>query len=173
MQDKLIQMTGVLALVIAALGYLALRGWRGAVIAQQKLLPALPEVPQLGASDTLFDCQYVVTTVADEPLNRVKAHGLGHRGKAQVRFAQAATDLQPAFLVIERTGEQTLAIAADRLVDVALTNATLDRAVEKDGLVRVRWTENGHSFDTYLRVMNSDLRQQLMALPTSTQAKTA
>lgn len=173
MQDKLIQMTGVLALVIAALGYLALRGWRGAVIAQQKLLPALPEVPQLTGADELFDCQYVVTTVADEPLNRVKAHGLGHRGKAQVHFAQASTDFRPAYLVIERTGEHTLAIAVERLIDIALTNATLDRAVEKDGLVRLRWAANDQSFDTYLRVMNSDLRQQLMALPTSTQAKTA
>lgn len=173
MQDKLIQMTGVLALVIAALGYLALRGWRGAVIAQQKLLPALPEVPQRSSSEAAFDCQYVVTTVADEPLNRVKVHGLGHRGKAQIRFAQAATEVQPAFLVIERTGEQTLAVAVERLIDIALTNATLDRAVEKDGLVRVRWTANDHSFDTYLRVMNSDLRQRLMVLPTSTQAKTA
>jgi len=32
MRDQLLQMTGVLALVIAALGYLALRSWRGAII---------------------------------------------------------------------------------------------------------------------------------------------
>ena len=171
MRDQLLQMTGVLALVIAALGYLALRSWRGAIITQQRMLPALPAVPATADRTGAFECQYVVSTIAGEPLNRIKAHGLGHRGKALVSFVPA--DGNRLTVVVDRVGEATLAIAEGSIVSVELASATLDRAVEKDGLVCVRWTSNATAFDTYLRVMNSELRERLLAVKTPTEAVTA
>ena len=56
-------------------------------------------------------------------------------------------------IVIDRVGEATLAIADSSIVSVELASATLDRAVEKDGLVCLRWVSTATAFDTYLRVM--------------------
>ncbi|MDE2592324.1 MAG: hypothetical protein KGL41_05665 [Actinomycetales bacterium] len=154
--QRLTEMAAVMGLVLLALGYLAIRGWRSKAASQSKVLPELPpEFPSAGPvlSSPLY---YVVTTMANEPLDRIMRFGLGNRGNAKA-------ELSAAGLVIQRSGENTLNLSASAISAIGTASATIDKAVERDGLVVVTWGVDGTNFDTYLRVLNRDFREQLLA----------
>lgn len=155
MDEKLVELGAVLALVLVALAYLAIRSWRGKAIAQSKFLPQLPSEFSLAGDLRETAASYVVTTFAGAPLERVMAHGLGNRGKATLRFSESG-------LVIERQGEKTLHLANERIYSVATATATLDRVVERDGLVVISWSTDTGKFDTYLRILNTEYREALL-----------
>lgn len=155
MNQKLVELASVLALVLLALGYLAIRSWRGKAMAHAKFLPELP-APFAAAGDSISTtASYVVTTFAGTPLERLMAHGLGNRGKAVL-------ELNDGGLVIERQGENALHLANASIVSVETATAALDRVVERDGLVVVTWSSTTNQFDTYLRILNSDFREALL-----------
>jgi hypothetical protein len=83
------------------------------------------------------------------------AHGLGNRGKATLRLSETG-------LVIERQGEKTLHLANERIFSVETATATLDRVVERDGLVVISWSTDTGKFDTYLRILNTEFREALL-----------
>ena len=68
-------------------------------------MPA-PSAPQ--SFESLFDCFYVATVFANNPLDRVWAHGLGPRGKAMI--GQSISEL-----VISRVGEKSFVIPFDSI----------------------------------------------------------
>jgi hypothetical protein len=99
--------------------------------------------------------QYVATTIAGEPLNRVTAYGLGFRGRAIVWASGAG-------FLIERNGERSLAIASSQLVSVDFTQAVIGRAVEKDGLVAINWRQDATELTTVLRFNSAGDRDRIL-----------
>lgn len=144
MQDKLVEVTTVFAIVISALAYLAIRAWRGRVIGHSKLVGSLPASFEIARPD-VFDGHYVATTPEAKPLERLVGAGLAHRGRAVVRIGDEGIEIQ-------RVGEATLYIPAGKVRGVTAESAAIDRAVEPGGLTAIRWANNGVELETYLRM---------------------
>lgn len=153
MPDKLLELTAVFAIVFVAVAYLAVRAWRGRVIAHSKLIGELPPEIDLGLADS-FEGFYVATTPAGKPLERLVGSGLAHRGRVTVRVSSAG-------LSLERIGESTINIPRVQIVEVTAQSAAIDRAVESNGLTAIRWSNNGHEFETFLRMQSADAHRAI------------
>lgn len=108
----------------------------------------LPEPSTQQNFESLFNCFYVATVFANNPLERVWAHGLGPRGKAVIgRFGTE--------LVISRLGEKSFVIPFDSIEHLGRGGATIDRGVEKSGLVQIGWKLGNTSLLTSLRITSN------------------
>lgn len=108
----------------------------------------LPEPFTQQSFESLFDCFYVATVFANNPLERVWAHGLGPRGKAIIgRFESE--------LVIGRVGERSFVIPVQSIEHLGRGGATIDRGVEKSGLVQIGWKLGKTSLLTSLRITSN------------------
>lgn len=114
----------------------------------------LPDYESLATEQLLFSCLYVATVFAERPLERVWAYGLGGRGRARV-------GLSSSHLVIERTGERSIAIPLAHIHEVRRGGATIDRGVEKSGLVQILWSLGDSSLLTSLRITSNQEQSYL------------
>jgi hypothetical protein len=114
----------------------------------------LPDYESRDLETSLFSCQYVATVFADRPLERTWAYGLGGRGRATVGVADS-------YLVIERVGERSLGIPVSSIQAVRRGGATIDRGVEKSGLVQIQWGLGGYSLLTSLRITSDQEKNYL------------
>ena len=114
----------------------------------------LPDYESLATEQILFSCLYVATVYAERPLERVWAYGLGGRGRARV-------GLSGLHLVIERTGERSIAIPRTHIQEVRRGGATIDRGVEKSGLVQILWSLGDYSLLTSLRITSNQEQSYL------------
>ena len=142
----------------AVLGLLAFISWRRRISKQEVLLPSPFEVPN---SSVGFKCFYVATTFANRPLERVIAHGLAHRGVAYLLITDSG-------LEVSRTGETSFLVPRADLIQVGSVSAVIDRAVEKDGLVVIKWKLGSEELESHFRFVDANLRassvSQLSAL---------
>ena len=142
----------------AVLGLLAFISWRRRISKQEVLLPSPFEVPN---SSVGFKCFYVATTFANRPLERVIAHGLAHRGVAYLLITDSG-------LEVSRTGETGFLVSRADLIQVGSVSAVIDRAVEKDGLVVIKWKLGSEELESHFRFVDANLRassvSQLSAL---------
>jgi len=136
-----------LVAVIAGLIYLSNRYVRKA---QESALPE-PIRPAEALEGTA--AYYVSTVFADAPLKRVWAWGLGGRGKAIVAVSHAG-------ISIERQGELGIFIPSDALTGAGRASATIDKGVEKDGLVALLWKLGEDELATHLRIVSKAQRQE-------------
>jgi hypothetical protein len=135
------------AVIVAAVVLMGV-GWRGRRRRQAGLGP-LPAPPaELGAVLHSEDALYLATTRADAPLDRIALRGLGFRAEARVSVTASG-------VLLELVGEPPLFIAASRLRGVGVATWTVDRGVERDGLVFVRWELGDTAVDSYLRSADS------------------
>lgn len=140
-----------LVFVLAAFIYYRIRQRR---INQEQSLPR-PESAAIGES--LFACFYVATVFADSPLERVWAYGLGIRGQADLQHGEVG-------LSIFRQGESSFLIPFSSLISLERGNATIDKGVERNGLVQLRWELGGQELITSLRVtQNQELNFSQLA----------
>lgn len=115
---------------------------------QQLSLPA----PQPSAGGVDFgEVFYASTVFYKSPLTRVWAHGLGGRGKARIYLAESG-------ISIERTGEASILIPNDDLHAMTRSTATIDKGVEKDGLLALVWELGGQKLITNLRIVDPTRR---------------
>lgn len=129
---------------------------------QQLLLPA-PWPPAGGVE--LGDVFYASTVFAESPLSRVWAHRLGGRGKAKLFVSESGVS-------IERVGEPGLLIPKDDLIELTRASATIDKGVEKDGLMVLVWKLGPERVMTNLRVVNAQKRKEFeMAIEKATGVK--
>jgi hypothetical protein len=149
MSDLVIPALIVLA-VIALVVVLMAVGWRNRRRRQVGIgpLPAPPE--DLGEVIHAEDALYLATTRADAPLDRIAIRGLGFRAEARVTVTASG-------ILLELVGESPVFIAADRLRGVGVATWTVDRGVERDGLVFVRWDLGDTPVDSYLRSVDSSV----------------
>ncbi len=93
--------------------------------------------------------QYVATTTAGDLLDRIVAHGLGHRGRAVLRAGDAG-------VLIQRVGEVDLWIPRADLRDVRLGSGQAQKAFEAGGLILITWQLGDHEVDTGFRADDPD-----------------
>jgi hypothetical protein len=140
---------GLIAIaILIAFIWLAVRGWEKRVSSQSVALekPYFTDFKDEGSIGS-----YVATTFADRPLDRVSAHGLGYPGKARVYVDK--TGIQ-----ISRTGEKCFQIESSSLLGVSRTSTVIDKAVEKDGLLSLRWKLGESELESHLRFANASER---------------
>ncbi len=135
-----------LVALVAALVFFSNRSLRKA---QEASLPG-PSVAS-SATDAIAGF-YVSTVFAQSPLKRVWAHGLGGRGKALLSVSEAG-------VVIERQGERDLLIEASQLIAATRASATIDKGVERDGLLVLLWSLGDEELATHLRIVAKSQRQ--------------
>lgn len=99
-------------------------------------------------------CFYAATTFAGRPLDRVTAHGLGFGGKASL-------DVTDDCIHVFRSGERSFRINSSCLIDLSRTSGVIDKVVEKDGLLSVRWRLGDKELDSHFRFAGSQSRDEL------------
>jgi hypothetical protein len=142
-----------LIFIAVLIGVISLAGvtWRKKSKAQDLVL-ATPEYTEF--SNTGTNGFYVATTFAGRPLNRVSAHGLGFAGKAFL-------DVSDQGVRVHRIGERSFRIDSSALVDLARTSGVIDKVVEKDGLLSLRWVLGTTELETHFRFANSQSRDEI------------
>lgn len=142
--DRTASTTVVIAILLLALLGMLL-GWR----ARRQRQSALPETAQVPADpgEPVFSTEalYAATTLAGEPLNRVAVRGLGFRGRATVTVT-------PAGVILGIAGTPEVFIAVDAIRSVERATWTIDRVVERGGLVLIAWTLGETDVDSYFRI---------------------
>jgi hypothetical protein len=156
MDSRVLAAAGVLLLLVALLGLMAL-GWRRrrrrqAHLATPAAVPA--ELGDVHARDRVF---YVATTSADAPLDRITVAGLGFRAHADVTVASAG-------VVLDIPGETPVFVPRADLVGTGEATWTIDKAVGEGGLTLLRWRLGGTELDSYFRDAAGDVSQALTAI---------
>jgi hypothetical protein len=118
----------------------------------QDLEIATPEYTEFSNVGT--NGYYIATTYAGQPLHRVSAHGLGFAGKAFL-------DVSEQGVRVHRIGERSFRIDSSSLLDLARTSGVIDKVVEKDGLLSLRWKLGVTELETHLRFANSQSRDEI------------
>lgn len=145
--DKTVLLWLVVVLLVVLLVLMFL-GWQ-ARRRRQSSLPATRPMPN-NIGDELFHATafYVATTMAGDPLNRVAVRGLGFRARADISVTSEG-------IVLDIPGQSDIWLPAADLRGVDRATWTIDRVVERDGLVLVAWDLVGDdarvSVDSYLR----------------------
>ncbi|MCX7521694.1 hypothetical protein OSC27_05300 [Microbacterium sp. STN6] len=156
--DKLLP-TIVIAIVFVGIITLMVLSWRRRVRRDAALRPEPVAEAARGALLEDADVLYVATTAHEEPLERLAVAGLGFRGRAHLAVHEGGVSLRV-------TGEQEVFVRADAIVECDAASWTIDRAVEKDGLIVIGWRiprgDDDVSVDTYLRVVDLDARARLI-----------
>lgn len=154
--DKLLPTLGILAVVVIMLA-LAVVGWRRRVRRDSGAGGAYSTPGTLSAPTAEVEALYVATTKAGQHLERLALPGLAYRGKATVA-------VRPEGVGIAVTGEAPVFIPATVVTGAGLASVAIDRAVERDGLLRLGWTTSGGTAaDTYFRVVDPAGRAQVAA----------
>ena len=134
-------------------------------------LPEAPSLPEgLAAPEfALDDVHYVATSRTGDALDRIVVKPLAFRGRARIETHSTG-------VAVGVTGERPWFIPAAAIEAVAPAQVTIDRAVERDGLVAIRWQLTpADSVESYFRVVNPAERKALFAaleplIPTSEQS---
>ena len=134
-------------------------GWRARLRRQASLGELAAPPAELGAVALEIDTDYVATTRADLPLERIAVAGLGFPGRATLTVAASG-------VVLEIDGGRAGFVPIGALRGAGTASWVIDRAVERDGLVFFRWVLGGTEVDSYLRP--DDPRRVLAALTTLT-----
>lgn len=143
--------SALLLVAFVSLVALVVRVWLAKRNEQEQLF-AEPSAP-LADTGRKFDGFYVATTVSGQPLNRVSAFGLAHRGRAAFSTGSAGVS-------IERQGERSFSIAKSAISALSLVQGTIDRVVESDGLVAITWKLGSTEVETSLRIVNRAARAE-------------
>lgn len=158
--DKSVVMGIVVAFLVVML-LLMLLGWHNRRRRQSTLAAPRNVDGSEGEPRFVVDAFYVATTVAASPLDRIAVGGLGFRARASV----AVTD---GGVILGIPGQRGIWIPADELLGVDNATWTIDRVVERDGLVLLAWRlpaddGTGTGVDSYLRFDSPTDSQEFMA----------
>lgn len=125
---------GAALVVVFVLLLFALRaGWRAKGRAQADVPPPPSGDAVRGDLVARFDdVHYVATTLDERPLERVVADPLAFRGRCDL---EVRTD----GVRVAIRGTESFAIPASAIDAIGARTATIDRAVERDGLTVVSW----------------------------------
>ncbi|MCH0540597.1 hypothetical protein I3F58_13655 [Streptomyces sp. MUM 203J] len=133
-----------LLLFIALVYWLMRQGWkwRGSL---QSALPELPGVPEApGAAKLTMDGRYHGSTTAGQWLDRIVAHGLGTRSRAELTLTDAG-------LAVVRPGANDFFVPAGRLREARLDKGIAGKVLAEGGLLIVTWEHGGELIDSGFR----------------------
>lgn len=139
------------SIIIAGIIILALTGmyfgWRARVRKHRSLVAPSSVPATIGETLAVDKGLYVATTLAEQPLERVAAHGLGFRSRVTVSVLHDG-------IVIDLTGRAPYFIPRDAIEAVERGTWAIDKAVEPGGLVVLTWTLGDTILDSYFRMDN-------------------
>ncbi|MER8030585.1 hypothetical protein ABTZ78_16690 [Streptomyces bauhiniae] len=133
-----------LALFVALVYWLMREGWkwRGTL---QSDLPELPEVPDgLGPEKLSMSGRYHGSTTAGQWLDRIVAHGLGSRSRAELTLTDEG-------LAVERPGATDFFIPAGALRGARLDKGIAGKVLTEGGLLVVTWAHGEKLIDSGFR----------------------
>ena len=137
--------------------FLAWRGWSNRV-GRYGHLPALRSASEFDARPSkTYSLLYVATTEADKPMERVAKKPLAFR-------AQIHLGVGPDGLFLSIPGEDDVVLPAATLRGVGRATWTIDRVVDTDGLVFVRWLWGDTAVDSYFRSVDYPAEDIVTAL---------
>lgn len=122
-------------------------GWRRRT-KKYSHLPPLPSATDLtGAVLGRFSVMYMATTDRHNPLERIARSPMAFRSKAVLLVRQDGVGL-------ELVGEGDAAISRENIVGVGVATWTIDKVVDSDGLVFIRWKWGPLEVESYFRVVD-------------------
>ncbi|MEU6385188.1 hypothetical protein ABZ847_16680 [Streptomyces bauhiniae] len=133
-----------LALFVALVYWLMRQGWkwRGTL---QGDLPELPEVPDTpGPGKLTMSGRYHGSTTAGQWLDRIVAHGLGSRSRAELTLSDEG-------LAVERPGATDFFIPVAALRGARLDKGIAGKVLTEGGLLVVTWEHGGKLIDSGFR----------------------
>lgn len=107
-------------------------------------------VPEHAETLSRYEVLYVSTTRHEQPLERLAIAPLAYRARGEL----VVTDRGIALCL---DGAPTVFLATQTITAIERATVTIDRVVERDGLVRISWsTADDTVVDSYLRVAQGD-----------------
>lgn len=134
-----------LLLFIAFVYWLMRQGWkwRGSL---QSDLPELPQAPEETAGDVTLRLsgRYHGSTTAGQWLDRIVAHGLGVRSRAELTLTDAG-------VAVVRPGATDFFVPADRLRAARLDKGIAGKVLAEGGLLVLTWQHGDRLLDSGFR----------------------
>ncbi|MBV8182002.1 MAG: transporter [Mycobacterium sp.] len=127
-------MAALLALLIAFVIQLMMRGWRERARRQAELIGTLPPVPETVGSPIVAPTRglYVGCTVAPSWNDRVAVGDLGYRSKAVLtRY--------PEGIMVQRSGARPIWIPQESITDIRTERGMVGKAMTSNGILAMRW----------------------------------
>ncbi|MGW3915967.1 PH-like domain-containing protein [Streptomyces sp. NPDC005070] len=133
-----------LALFVALVYWLMREGWkwRGTLQGDLPQLPAAPEDP--GPVRLSMSGRYHGSTTAGQWLDRIVAHGLGTRSRAELTLTDAGLD-------VVRPGADDFFIPAAQLREARLDKGIAGKVLTEGGLLVVTWAHGDRLLDSGFR----------------------
>ncbi|MFD7165971.1 PH-like domain-containing protein [Streptomyces violascens] len=133
-----------LALFVALVYWLMRQGWqwRGRLQADLPALPTAPEAP--GEAKLKLSGRYHGSTTAGQWLDRIVAHGLGVRSKAELTLTDAGLD-------VVRPGANDFFVPAAQLREARLDKGIAGKVLTEGGLLVVTWQQGDKLIDSGFR----------------------
>jgi hypothetical protein len=135
--------------ILAAFAFLA---WKRRVRDQERLLDKPVLIAERTSGHSAF---YVATTFANRPLDRVIAFGLAHRGRCTLHSSPSGID-------VSRVGEVSFQIPRTALLGVGASSAVIDRAVETNGLITLRWRLGKEEVESHFRFVSDRVQTEAL-----------
>jgi hypothetical protein len=133
-----------LLLFIAFVYWLMRQGWKWR-ISLQSGLPALPTAPQTPGETTLeLTGRYHGSTTAGQWLDRIVAHGLGVRSRAELTLTDAGVD-------VVRPGASDFFIPKAALREARLDKGIAGKVLAEGGLLVITWSHGDKLIDSGFR----------------------
>ncbi|MFE8955029.1 MULTISPECIES: hypothetical protein [Streptomyces] len=133
-----------LALFVALVYWLMREGWkwRGTLQSDLPELHSAPDDP--GPATLAMSGRYHGSTTAGQWLDRIVAHGLGTRSRAELTLGEAGLD-------VVRTGAEDFFIPADALREARLDKGIAGKVLTEGGLLVVTWQHGDRLIDSGFR----------------------
>ena len=148
--------TAIVCLALVALCIYGMwHGWRSRLARQSNMFGSLKEVPERYeglTADAAFEGEYISTTIFGNWLDRVGFDSLGFKSKSTLL-------VYPDSIIFTRNGAKDLWIPAKKLAVITTDRGMAGKVVEKDGLVVIGWTLDGHRVQTGFRTRYAEDKQ--------------
>ncbi|AIR97217.1 hypothetical protein [Streptomyces glaucescens] len=133
-----------LALFVALVYWLMREGWkwRGTLQGDLPELPGAPDEP--GEVRLTMSGRYHGSTTAGQWLDRIVAHGLGSRSRAELTLTDAGLD-------VVRPGAADFFVPAAALREARLDKGIAGKVLTEGGLLVVTWAHGGKLIDSGFR----------------------
>jgi hypothetical protein len=142
---------GLLALLIAFIIQLMLRGWRERARRQAEMIGTLPDIPnEVGAAAITTPGVYIGCSMAPAWSQRITAGDLGYRSKAVL-------SLHPEGILVQRIRAQPIWIPRESISAIRTELGIAGKVAALDGILAIRWRlPSGVKIDTGFRPDNRD-----------------
>ncbi|WP_149178990.1 hypothetical protein [Streptomyces sp. TRM49041] len=136
---------GVLLLFVALAYWLMRQGWNWRGNLQSAALPELPTAPETpGEARLSMSGRYHGSTTAGQWLDRIVAHGLGTRSRAELTLTDAG-------LEVVRPGADDFYVPAGQLREARLDKGIAGKVLAEGGLLIITWAHGDQLIDSGFR----------------------